>query len=70
MNLTIIFGHFRESRESVKHGKGILVEFFDIIDLQGFPERSRQSNLAEFTVENRFDAKYPYYAKSDLSFLL
>ena len=28
--------------------------------VQGGPERSRQSNLAVFTVEGGLDSKYPY----------
>ena len=35
--------------------------------LQGGPERLRQSNLAVFTIDFKFDTKYSY-AKSNLSF--
>ena len=36
-------------------------------EVLGGPERSRQSNLAVFTVEGGLDAKFPYL-EQDLSF--
>ena len=36
-------------------------------NIQGRPERSRQSNWAVFTIEGELDAKFPYL-EEDLSF--
>ena len=38
-------------------------------DIQGGPERSRQSNFAVFTVEGGLDSKVPY-VKYDLSYYI
>ena len=65
-------GHLQKTNDHLDYrlvkefSKTRMVHFlYDLVEenhsnIQGGPERSRQSNLAVFTVEGGLDAKFPY----------
>ena len=56
---TYTFGLLYLMTESSRKESTFLFSYKNDNDIQGGPERSRQSNLAVFTVESGLDSKFP-----------